>query len=184
METRKKVTQMYDLQMSEDICLSIYANKANKIVLRTILFLALAIFLILISILIALTIMGEGIQIGFIITCVIGLLTSGYLTKLYLWNKYGKEVFVIHNNNLLLFNDYKFFKDNRQEYNFKSISIYSEYNNVLMSISLMVSNPKENAEISSIICFKVDERIVKSEGAIPLETIISINKHISQWNMH
>ncbi|WP_455584678.1 hypothetical protein [Bacteroides sp.] len=182
MEAKKKITQMYNLEMSGAICLNIHVNKANKIMLGSILSLALIIFLIPISAFIALTIIGEGIHFGFILTCVIELLTSGYLTRLYLWNKYGKEVFEIQYNSLLLYYDYKFFKDNRQQYNFKSISVYSEYNGVLMAVSKMVSNPKINTETSSVICFEIDGKIVKSEGMIPLETIISIDRHISQWS--
>ncbi len=53
-----------------------------------------------------------------------------------------------------------------------------------MDVSKMISNPKINAETSSIICFEMDGKIVRSEGMIPLETIISIDRHISRWNEH
>ena len=125
---------------------------------------------------------GEGIPLGFIITCIVGFLSSGYLLKLYLWNKYGTEVIIIQKKSLILYYDYKLFKDNYQKNHFESIQVYFESNGILMNASQRVSDPKENANINNVICFNLDGKDIKSEGEIPLEEIIKISNYLRQTN--
>ena len=95
METKKSLTPIYELELSDGISLKIHVKKAKKGILSIILFFALSIFFIPIIVFIYLATTSEGIPFGFIITCIVGFLSSGYLLKLYLWNKYGTEVFII-----------------------------------------------------------------------------------------
>ena len=94
METKKSLTPIYELELSDGISLKIHVKKAKTGILSIILFFALSIFFIPIIVFIYLATTSEGIPFGFIITCIVGFLSSGYLLKLYLWNKYGTEVFI------------------------------------------------------------------------------------------
>lgn len=182
METKKSPTPIYELELSDGIALKIHTRKAKAGILNVILFFALSIFFIPIIFFIYLATTGEGIPLGFIITCIIGFLSSGYLLKLYLWNKYGTEIFIIQKKNLVLYYDYKLFKDNYQKIHFESVQVYFEDNGILMNASQRVSNPKENANINNVICFDLDGKNVKSENKIPLEEIIKISKYLHQTN--
>ena len=171
METKKSLTPIYELELSDGISLKIHVKKAKKGILSIILFFALSIFFIPIIVCIYLATTSEGIPFGFIITCTVGFLSSGYLLKLYLWNKYGTEVFIIKN---------KLFKDNYKKIPFESIQVYFEDNGILMNAPQGVNVPKGNTNVNNVICFDLDGKEVKSEGEIPLEVIIKISKHLHQ----
>jgi hypothetical protein len=72
-----------------------------------------------------LTIIFLSIEITFgtVLVCILAWLISGYFIRLYLWNKYGEEIFIIKDNTLETYYDYKFFKDNRKLYHFTKIGI-------------------------------------------------------------
>ena len=180
METKKSLTPIYELELSDGISLKIHVKKAKKGILSIILFFALSIFFIPIIVCIYLATTSEGIPFGFIITCTVGFLSSCYLLKLYLWNKYGTEVFIIKKKNLVLYYDYKLFKDNYKKIPFESIQVYFEDNGILMNAPQGVNVPKGNTNVNNVICFDLDGKEVKSEGEIPLEVIIKISKHLHQ----
>lgn len=62
------------------------------------------------------------IGLGFLISLVVFVASITYLVRLYLWNTYGKEYFLIENNTILFYNDYKYFKDNVVQIKFNKIS--------------------------------------------------------------
>ena len=172
METKKSLTPIYELELSDGISLKIHVKKAKTGILSIILFFALSIFFIPIIVFIYLATTSEGIPFGFIITCIVGFLSSGYLLKLYLWN--------IKKKNLVLYYDYKLFKDNYKKIPFESIQVYFEDNGILMNAPQGVNVPKGNTNVNNVICFDLDGKEVKSEGEIPLEVIIKISKHLHQ----
>lgn len=131
METKKSLTPIYKLELSDGISLKIHVKKAKTDILSVILFFALSIFFIPIIFFIYLATTDEGIPLGFIITCIVGFPSSGYLLKLYLWNKYGTKVFIIQKKRLVLYYDYKLFKDNYQKTHFESIQVLFEDNGIL-----------------------------------------------------
>lgn len=180
METKKSLTPIYELELSDGISLKIHVKKAKTGILSIILFFALSIFFIPIIVCIYLATTSESIPFGFIITCTVDFLSSGYLLKLYLWNKYGTEVFIIKKKNLVLYYDYKLFKDNYKKIPFESIQVYFEDNGILMNAPQGVNVPKGNTNVNNVICFDLDGKEVKSEGEIPLEVIIKISKHLHQ----
>jgi hypothetical protein len=174
---------MYNIQFVNDIRLDIFNDRKkgfiNELILGIILFFA---FVIIITPIVALVIIlssGNGISFGFIITGIVSFLISHYLLRLYLWNRYGKETFILQKDKLISYNDYKFFKDNYQEMYYKSIRICIMLNEILMDVSLM-SNNVQFSESESIICFDIDGKIIKSNGKIPVECIIAIERHRNQ----
>lgn len=175
METMDK--QQYTLNISSNLELSICVNKSNNFVLVGILCTAIAILLALIVSFVLLGI-KEGISFGFIISCIVGFLCSGYLVRLYLWNKYGKEVFIISKNDFIMYYDYKLFKDSYRKLHFNSIQVYFEYNDVLMDISKGIGC-SQGEKCISIICFKLDGEEIKSIGEIPIEVIINIGNQLN-----
>lgn len=177
METIDK--QQYTLTLLNNIELSICVNKSNNFVLIGILCMAITIFLALIVSFALLGIKGgEGVSFGFIISCIVGFLCSGYLVRLYLWNKYGREVFIINKNEFVMYYDYKLFKDSYRKLYFNSIQVYFEYNGVLMNISKGICCSRD-AKCNSIIYFKLDDEEITSIGEIPIEVIINIGNQLN-----
>lgn len=56
------------------------------------------------------------LNFGIIITTIILWSSSFYLLRLFLWNKYGQEVFLYSHHKINYYHDYKFFKLNQKEY--------------------------------------------------------------------
>ena len=172
---------MYKIQLSNDIKLEIFNDIrkgfASQFFLGFILFFASAIFLTPIVALLIMMARGNGIPFGFILTIVISVLISNYLLKLYLWNKYGKEVFIIQRDKLISYNDYKLFKNNYEEVPYISLSVCIDYNDILIDVSGMLDDAKFETT-DSIICFNIDGKTIKSEGKIPIEEIIKIGKYL------
>ncbi len=170
---------MYNTEIKDKITLEIYNRKNKNIALTILLFFAVVILLVPVVAICILAVRGEGIPFGFIITCTVAFLSSGYLVKLYLWNKYGKEIFIIEKNYLSLYYDYKLFKDNYKKIHFESIQVYFEHNKILVNASLRSKESEKKG--SSIICFDIDGKNIKSIGEMPIGTIIEFSEKIKNY---
>lgn len=74
------------------------------------------------------SVINDG-EITFIIAAfIISGIMASYLFRLFLWNKYGKEVFIIKDNTFICYYDYKLFRKHFQEIKFNTINIYFIYN--------------------------------------------------------
>ena len=109
----------------------------------------------------------RGVPLGFVITCIIALLTGGYLLRMYLWNAYGSEVFIIKQNTFSTYYDYKFFKDNVRTFRFQSVAAHG-------------IEDEKNTFGSEMIAFCIDEQTFSSRNAIPIDVITQIAKILKQ----
>lgn len=159
------------LTLENGMQLEIYGKKAPTLILSFLISFAFAIFLVPILILCYLLHIGEGIPFATILTWIIAWLVSGYLTKLYLWNKYGKEVFIVKDNLFRHYYDYHLFKDNHIMYQFKKIAIYVNKKGQMEKIS--PQKHIKNGE-SHIVAFKVDKQFVNSYNTLPMSIINQI----------
>lgn len=159
-----------ELNQSEGISLTIKEINPNKKSLLILLILSIIIISIPIFLFFLIVMSGEGIPFGFLITCIVAMITSGYLLKLYLWNKYGKECFIIKNGVFLHFYDYCLFKDYQQEYNYSAINISVLYQGKLRSVNRKLINILGN-DVYCCIYFLVDEKTIISHTAVPIGII-------------
>lgn len=169
----------YSVEEGDSLIIEI-SNNANRkgsfrFALSVSLFFSIIIITVPIIVFIILLTMGNGIPFGFIITCIAAALVSYYLFKIYLWNKYGKEVFIIRENQLTQFTDYKYFKENYSEINYKKMNIYIAIDNILMDTS-EISEGARFQETESLLYLEVDKKIINSIIKIPIKDIISIAK--------
>jgi hypothetical protein len=118
------------------------------------------------------------ITFGTILVCIIAWLVSGYIIRLYLWNKYGVEVFIVNRNTLETYNDYKYFKDNHRVYDFTKLDIvFFNEDTILADESKTNHSSIDNGQLS-LIGFKLDDEIILSHKEIPITSIIHISKQI------
>ena len=162
---------MYDIKETlSEIIITIY-NKANsKSAIGFFVFFAATSLIIPIVIFIILTIKGNGIQFGFIITCIAFIGVFCYLFRLILWNIYGKEIITLTKDELSIINDYRFLKDKVKIFPFSSINIM--YNNGCEK------NTDTDVSIKSNIYFKTDKETVVINCDLPIFSIEEISEKI------
>ncbi|MDU1903777.1 MAG: hypothetical protein E6772_03255 [Dysgonomonas sp.] len=132
--------------------------------------------MLLIPILIVFFVIKE-LSIGVIISWILAWSISGFFVKLYLWNKYGKEVFVMNNNYLKVYNDYKYFKENYRCYQFTKLNITF----FVGTEAFFAKEEVKNIDIHQLseIGFQLDKDVVISHKELPILKIIEIAKQIS-----
>lgn len=108
-------------------------------------------------------ILSIEVSFGAVLVCLVAWLISGYLFRLFLWNKYGKEVFLVSRCRLDRYNDYKLYKDNQDSYEFSRIDVLYFLKNTGFSIYDL-----------SVIGFDLDGEIIISHKEIPITDIVDI----------
>lgn len=121
----------------------------------------------------------KELSFGVILSWLISWLISGYFIRLYMWNKYGEDVFIIDNAVLTAYNDYKLFKDNYRHHQFKEIDVLYLINGDFVSIDKM--SEVDNNQLSKI-AFKLDKEIIISHKELPIFDIIKIANQIKNRN--
>jgi len=112
-----------------------------------------------------------GISFGFLLACLIVWIPGGYLLRLGLWNKYGREVFVVEKKKFTHYNDYKYFKDNYKEKDYNEIEIGEAFN-----------IGEENDRHSAYIIVSLDGEVaVHSHKKIPVSVIKEINESLVRY---
>lgn len=77
----------------------------------------------------------NNLSFGFFLVILLFASIFVYFFRLYLWNKYGKEVFIIRKGKLIHYYDYKLFKDNYKEQDSETIEMCCVVDNELTDIS-------------------------------------------------
>lgn len=65
---------------------------------------------------------GKGMHVGVFLSFGLCGLLGFYLLRLILWNAFGKEVYEIHKNTINYHSDYKWFKDNKKQFQRDTLS--------------------------------------------------------------
>lgn len=119
---------------------------------------------------------GEPPQFGFLFSLIFSWLCGGYLLRLYLWNTYGREVFVIQSGKLIYYADYKLFKDRNKVISFNKIDICYLNNDELFFINEVKSKDQEflSETKSSLYFFKNNDEMIESHIKLSLFDIIEI----------
>ncbi len=100
---------------------------------------------------------------------------SSYFIKLLLWNLYGEEVFIIHKQHIETYNNYKYFKDNKQEYSYQEIDLIAYVDNKAYLVADI--NVRNRVDEESVIGFYLDsDNVVNSFHKINLSEIIELKK--------
>lgn len=109
----------------------------------------------------------DGLQFGLLLSFFMFWGTGIYLLRLALWNKYGKEVFVIEKNKFRHYNDYKYFKDNSKEIEYKKLEV------------LFIETSEDEPQF--FIVFEIDsDKEVISHNPIPYSAIEKVAVAISE----
>lgn len=165
-------------QLNNSLCLRIISCSEKNC---SLIFIVIAgVFMFIMPIIVILTLSIE-ITIGPILTCILAWTISGYFIRLYLWNKYGQEVFIIEKNSLKVHYDYKYFKDNSAAYTFKKLKIFffDENEHSIDTYKLWEIDISSYDQNLSYIGFEIDEKkVIISHKELPILDIINIAKYI------
>lgn len=118
----------------------------------------------------------QGLSLGGMISGLFAWAISGYFIKLYLWNKYGEEVFIIKKNELEIYNNYKFFKENHRYYQFSEFNITFFIGSEAFFANEKIKGINENQ--LSEIGFQLDKEVITSHKELSVFQIIKIAKQI------
>ena len=120
---------------------------------------------------------SEGLSLGFFMSCIIFTSVSCYFMRLYLWNKYGEEVIFINKNTLIVYYNYKYFKDNYKKFHYDTIDILVEYNQKMQKVSPQLINLKSNME-EVYVAFLVNARIVKVKRMTNAQIVLKMTEYL------
>jgi hypothetical protein len=122
----------------------------------------------------------KGLSLGGTVSWLFAWIISGYFLKLYLWNKHGEEVFIIKNNKLEAYNNYKYFKENHRYYQFTELCItfFVGTEAFFANENVKFFNKNELSKIG----FQLDEEVITSHRELPISKIMEIAKQIKPTN--
>jgi hypothetical protein len=107
----------------ENNIITIIGSKSNIFALIFLWFLSISCFLIPLIATIYLIVSGNGFHFGMVILFLIFWVPSTLMTRIVLWNTYGKEILHLHENTIEYIADYKFFKDGNKTFQVSEIQI-------------------------------------------------------------
>ena len=171
METKEEIS--YQLDVTNGIFLRIREIGAKKPALAVLAVLSVAIIAVPLVAVVSFASSGEGIPFGFVLSCVAAVLVSGYLARLYLWNRYGEEVFLLRDGQLSYYCDYRLFRDNRLDCRYKSVSVYCMLHGKPRKVNRELAG-KLSPDEKSVIGFRVNGDFICSKNEIPLGVIIEV----------
>jgi hypothetical protein len=101
--------------------ITIIGSKSNIAALIFLWFLATSCFLIPLAVTISQIVLGNGFRFGMLILFLIFWGLSALMTRIVLWNTYGKEILQLHEKTIEYIADYKFFKDGNKTFQVSEI---------------------------------------------------------------
>lgn len=180
----RRETKNYNYTTNPSIYLETLVKNKNRPSLLIIPAVALLILSIPFIVLCSVIDDSEGLPFAFVAAFIISAVIAAYLLRLFLWNKYGKEVFIIKDNVFISYYDYKLFRKHFQEIEFNTINIYFIYNQKYRRTSdfwyAAISEEKMNQLLhsKSTISFELDSspHIIASQREIPISVITDIGR--------
>ncbi len=160
----KSNIELSENPLSKIIFTSPQASRFSRIVLQffTIFFFVLPIL----STFGAMLLIGE-LSFGFVIFYIMFGLSGYYFLRLFLWNKYGKELIFLEKEKIIYEADYKLFKDNKTEINTNTLIIEIKQCNI--------SNEKFGT-----LLLKGEEQNIETIVQAPLNEIESLKEKIEK----
>lgn len=138
---------------------------------------ATASVIILLPIVVGLLILDE-ITFGFILTVLLSWLIASYFVRMFLWNKYGEEVFIIQGKTMESYNDYKLFKDNRKTISFNKMHVLYFVDDEWFYASEWKRIKNMNENQLSELGFLINKEVITSHRQIPVADIIKISSEL------
>ncbi|MDU1893126.1 MAG: hypothetical protein E6767_20810 [Dysgonomonas sp.] len=172
----------YELEYFRNtICLKM---KNSQISNYSINFMGIAGVIIFLMPILTIAFLSIDISFGSIMVCILAWLIAGYFIKIYLWNKFGMEVFIIKDNNLEIYNDYKYFKENFRNYQFENIDIsFFIDEKDFEAKDIEKSSTTLDIDQLSKIGFYVNNELILSHIEIPISDIIDIAKSVKKSSL-
>lgn len=157
----------------KQIVLELRTNKDN---IATNIILGLSVFAFLMPLPAAAYFISSDIGLGlsFFIVCIVLWISGGFLGRLGLWNKYGKEVFIIEKKLFVHYNDYRYFKDSYKEKEYNEIGIFEAFD----------MREQEGNSVASMSVLLDDELVATSHQKIPVSMIKEIAAAAAKINRH
>lgn len=142
------IKSRFEIENNGFVLLSSKMKQVPKIIF--IFFISIAFLIPILATIIAIS-SEDGIKFGIIITFILFWGSGIYLTRLLLWNVYGREVFQIEKGRLNYHVDYKYFKDNSKDINLSEATFFIKPNKMYGEIFYTIKVTYKAGEINSSI---------------------------------
>jgi hypothetical protein len=107
---------------------------------------------------------ADGMKFGIVLTFILFWGSGVYMTRVLLWNVYGREVFLIGKGRLNYHVDYKYFKDNSKDVDLSEATFFIKPNKMYGEIFYTIQVTYQTGEInSSINLEEKDSILLKNE---------------------
>lgn len=168
-----KGNKYYTLKTDDSIYLEIRRRERNNASINFLLILTIIGYALPVIVFCIFVADGDPPAFGFLFSLLIFWGISTFFLRLYLWNKYGKEIFIITKNSLTHYFDYKLFKDNRKDIRYINLNI------LYASDSQQEGDDPDREE--GLIIFEIDnnEQLISKDG-IPMKEIIKIHRTVNE----
>jgi hypothetical protein len=103
---------------------------------------------------------ADGMKFGIVLTFILFWGSGVYMTRVLLWNVYGREVFLIGKGRLNYYVDYKYFKDNSKDVDLSEATFFIKPNKMYGEIFYTIQVTYQTGEISSSINLEEKDSIL------------------------
>lgn len=169
------------ISADNSIVIELHTKPMSGIAITALLIVSIISLLVPITMFILLLTLGSGgLGLGFMISTTIFLLSFIYMFRLYLWNRFGKEVFIIENGHFVHYYDYKLFTGNSTERTYSLVHVYFLLDNVWRNarqFDIHTAAKKDDlsyVQTESPIRFEIDDKMYDSHIELPIQNIIEI----------
>lgn len=153
-------------------------NKKYIILLLSIIFCFVA---PIIGIVLIILLSDLSLEFGYILTVVIFWVSGAYFLRLYLWNKYGKEVYSISKDLFYYYYDYKYFIDNKSEIPITELQIGYFEDGAPNDLTLLSSGDIEGTQdFYCVLGFYLNGEVIKSNTKVKYLDAVKVFKVINQ----
>lgn len=163
--------------MGDKFTFTIAAGSRHKSIIILLIF-AIISFCIPIVVFIALVSVGENAIMGLFVSAIICWLTAWYLFRLYLWNKFGQEVYIFEKNKLTSYYNYKYFKDKYKEIDFDRVEISFYYDGDIFAVGEGVLSEDISDLYASQVFIDTNGGSIISFKEIPISEIINLGHRV------
>lgn len=136
-----------NIVVTENNRITIIGSKSNIAARLFLWFLAISCFLIPLTVTISQIVLGNGFRFVMIILFLIFWGLSALMTRIVLWNTYGKEILRLHENTIEYIADFKFFKDGNKIFQVSEIQFETSEFIELKKKKMWTLRLKSNNEI-------------------------------------
>lgn len=120
----------------------------------------------------------DKITFRFLLTVILFWVAAYFLVRMFLWNTFGSEKLSISKNRCSFYNDFKWFRQNEINIEFKELNISIDTNDLSADISSDNLPIDHQNSIVGTLQLTCDEQLIRSSFQFPVSDLVLLTKKI------